>query len=107
MDVQVTIPALTSQAPRSSILFVHENDLVEDAGAYFAQPYNEDLCLLDNQQATTDRIDFADSATWHLSHAVKKAGFYYLLFAHCGDTDTILTFSVHYILGNDVLMEIL
>ncbi|KAH9114382.1 hypothetical protein LEN26_007299 [Aphanomyces euteiches] len=94
MDVQVTIPALTSQAPRSSILFVHENDLVEDAGAYFAQPYNEDLCLLDNQQATTDRIDFADSATWHLSHAVKKAGFYYLLFAHCGDTDTILTFSM-------------
>ncbi|RHY21415.1 hypothetical protein DYB25_006496 [Aphanomyces astaci] len=92
MDVQVEIPRL-SQAPRSSLLFVHEDELVEDAAAYFTQPYNEDLCLLDNQTAT-DRMDFADNTTWHLSHTVATPGFYYLLFAHCGDTDTSLTFSV-------------
>ncbi|ETV69062.1 hypothetical protein, variant [Aphanomyces astaci] len=92
MDVQVEIPHL-SQAPRSSLLFVHEDELVEDAAAYFTQPYNEDLCLLDNQTAT-DRMDFADNTTWHLSHTVATPGFYYLLFAHCGDTDTSLTFSM-------------
>ncbi|RHY27001.1 hypothetical protein DYB32_007120 [Aphanomyces invadans] len=92
MDVQVDIPLL-SQAPRSSLLFVHEDDLVDDAASYFTQPFNEDLCLLDNQTAT-DRMDFADSTTWHLSHTVVTPGFYYLMFAHCGDTDTSLTFSV-------------
>ncbi|RLO01465.1 hypothetical protein DYB28_015675, partial [Aphanomyces astaci] len=39
-------------------------------------------------------MDFADNTTWHLSHTVATPGFYYLLFAHCGDTDTSLTFSV-------------
>ncbi|ETV93381.1 hypothetical protein, variant 1 [Aphanomyces invadans] len=92
MDVQVDIPLL-SQAPRSSLLFVHEDDLVDDAASYFTQPFNEDLCLLDNQTAT-DRMDFADSTTWHLSHTVVTPGFYYLMFAHCGDTDTSLTFSM-------------
>ncbi|KAF0691152.1 Aste57867_17576 [Aphanomyces stellatus] len=114
MDVVVEIPKL-SQAPRSSLLFVHvcsslsiiflicahmkEEDLIEDAAAYFAQPNNEDLCLLDNQ-TSTDRIDFSDSSTWHLSHDVVKSGFYYLVFAHCGDTDTILSFSMEAIFLN-------
>jgi hypothetical protein len=55
---------------------------MEDASAYFSQPYSDDVCLLEKQPAT-NHMDFDSPATWNVTREIEKAGFYYLLFSHC------------------------
>ncbi|OQS00263.1 transmembrane protein [Thraustotheca clavata] len=78
----------TSRLPQTSILIVHEDDLIEDAAAYFQQPYDSEVCILDLQEAT-NRLDFNVEKTWKIAHPIEQAGFYYLLFAHCGNDASI------------------
>ncbi|KDO22816.1 hypothetical protein SPRG_11575 [Saprolegnia parasitica CBS 223.65] len=91
--------APASQLARTSILFVHEDDLMEDAAAYFQRPYDAVVCILDAQPATT-RMDFDDEKTWHIAHPIEREGFYYVLFAHCGAPDAEVSFSMRAVFKN-------
>ncbi|OQR85288.1 transmembrane protein [Achlya hypogyna] len=98
LDAELHI-APTSQRPKSSILFVHEDELMEDAAAYFQRPNDASVCILDAQRAAL-RMDFDDESTWKLATSIDRAGFYYVLFAHCGPIDTSVSFSMKAIFKN-------